>query len=488
MELDSANKALAQIRLEGRAPDLQSLKIGQVLNATVIQTRNAGEVTLRINGVDVQAKTPQPLTAGQQITVRITSLGRTPSLEIVSTGTTGTTTSRALPGVTTPPLIMLATGKPGSGTFAIGQRFLALVTAAQDDGALHLQTTAGRLTGRTSASLTTGQLLELIAVRAGKLPAVAVTHVSDGPEIINPLLRAALPRQQGLPLLMAILTSLRAPCGNPPMSLPSAVQEAIQNLMRNLSGSKDASSAQGLKSAMLNSGMFLESRMFGQSSPATDSGIGSDFKSGLFRLIEALLRGSLSAPGQFTGTPRTAAPHAAPPLRGSVMQAQARAAPAMFSTVDELLGVLLQQADGVLARLQISQLAALPAQDQAQPYLTFELPLRHGNQVDVIQLRITRDATGSQDEAARQWTIHIAFDLEHLGPVHARLTLQNRHISTMFWAEQPRTADLFERHLAELQGKLASAGLTVGAMRCQTGKPPPVPGHRTPELLRNLEA
>ncbi len=485
MELDSANKALAQIRLEGRAPDLQSLKIGQVLNATVIQTRNAGEVTLRINGVDVPVKTSQPLTAGQQITVRITSLGRTPSLEIMSTGTT---TSRAIPGVTTPPLIMLATGKPGSGTFAIGQRFLALVTAAQDDGALHLQTAAGQLTGRTSASLSTGQLLELIAVRAGRLPALAVTRVSDGPEIINPLLRAALPRQEGLPLLMAILTSLRAPGGKPAMSLPPAVQDAIQNLMRNLSGSKDTSSAQGLKSAMLNSGMFLESRMFGQSSPAPDPGVGTDFKSGLFRLIDALLRGSLEPSGQRAGTQQTAASHTIPPLRGSVMQAQARATATLFSTVEELLGTLLQQADGVLARLQICQLSALPTQDQAQPYLTFELPLRHGNQVDVIQLRIEREETGSQDEADRQWTIQIAFDLEHLGPVHARLTLQNRNISTVFWAEQPRTADLFEQHLAELHGKLASAGLTVGAIRCQIGKPPPVPGHRPPELLRNLEA
>lgn len=463
------------------------MKIGQAMTATVIRAAPSGEVTLRINGVNVTAKTRQPLTPGQQITVRVTSLGAKPGLEIVASGTAGPTTSRPLPAVA-PPLITLTTAARGAGDFTIGQRVLALVTGARPDGTLQLQTATGRLAARAPASFAGGQLLELAVVKAGKAPTLAVTGLSDGPDMINALLRAALPRQHGLAPLMSLLTTLASGDGKPAAALPPAVRDAIAHSLRNLSTSRDASSARGLQHALHNSGMFFESRLLAQASPAADPGLGTDFKSGLFRLIDALLRGSFTAPGEFSAARQPGMPPAAPPLRGAAMQAQARAAPGLFTSIDELLGRLLQQAEGVLARLHISQLSALPPQDQAQPYLTFELPLRHGNQVDIVQLRIERDSPGAADEAERQWTIQIAFDLEHLGPVHARVTLQQHTVSTVFWAEHARTADLFEQHMAELQRKLADAGLTVGTLRCQTGTPPVPAARGTANLLRNLEA
>ncbi|WP_132829688.1 flagellar hook-length control protein FliK [Pseudomonas aeruginosa] len=69
----------------------------------------------------------------------------------------------------------------------------------------------------------------------------------------------------------------------------------------------------------------------------------------------------------------------------------------------------------------------------------------------------------------------LAFDLEPLGPLHAQATLLRGSLSSQLWAERDATARLVEHELGHLRQRLRDAGLTVGEITCQRGRPPQGP-------------
>ena len=142
-------------------------------------------------------------------------------------------------------------------------------------------------------------------------------------------------------------------------------------------------------------------------------------------------------------------------------------------TTNQLLELLTQQTEGSLQRTLTHQLQMLNT-DNVRQQLAFELPIKHGNEVDVFDMRIHPDQDGSQQNASKQerpWTIMMAFNLEGLGAIRAQISLVNDHISTHWWAEQQQTVDLFQQHMSTLQDRLSHVGLDVDKVQCQCGVP-----------------
>lgn len=478
MELERPGTTPAQLRLEERLPSWRTAKLGDVLAATVVHAGRPGHVTLRISGATVHAETSQALTPGQQITVRVTGIGTRPTLEIIA----GDATRASVPSASPPPISLTGFNGPRPGP---NQRLFALVISAAADGTVQLQTPQGRITARASPPLTAGQLIQ-IETSSGR-HAMTVTAAADTAELIPQQLRAVLPRQATLTPLLATLAAATRGQSVANGSLPAPALAAAANLWSALPVPRDIASPAGLKRALIDSGVFLENRLMAAAPVEGIESTGTDFKAGLLRLIDALLHGA-SAAAVRTAPPAGNAPMA-PPLRGADLHAPACAAAARFANSEDFAAALLQQAEGALARLHTSQLAALPTHEQAQPWLAFELPVRNGNHCDLFQLRIERERAGSGDDGnnAHQWVIHLAFDLDTLGPVYARVTLRGQQISTLFWAERPATVALFVAHLAELQLIFTGAGLAVGALHCQQGRPPRPPASPGPELLTGLK-
>ena len=506
MELDNASAAFSRIQLTSRSIGLRSLQPGQILTATVVDTPRPGNVTLQINGIRVDAQTLAKLVPGQQITVKITTAGQQSTLEIIAVNKPAETLANTLPASAKPPLITVTDAKHGLSGLGTGQRLYALVIDKLANGSLLLQLHDRAITARlisdrpittqASAELNKGQLLELVVTVTGRRPTLTVQAATDAVEMVTQALRTALPRQNGLPPLVAILTSLLQSKGmETSEALPKPVLELARNILDNLPNVRDVSSATQIKKALFDSGVFFEHKLLqgvGKGAPL----LGNDIKAELLKLVDVLMRINATQPAPPPGTlqpPQSLLKTDAlplPPLRGMELQVQAHVAPPNIqaSPVGDLLNQLLNHVDAALARLQISQLSALPVVDQPQVFFTFELPLRWGERVDVVQLRIEQEKSGKEKNGERVWTVQLTFDLEYLGPIYVRVNLQGQQISTRFWAEQAQAADLFRQYLSDLETRFAAVGLSTGTISCHIGRPPGPVAAPTPALLKDLEA
>jgi flagellar hook-length control protein FliK len=327
-----------------------------------------------------------------------------------------------------------------------------------------------------------GQPLQLQVTSTGAQTVLKVINLAVKDDPIAQALRTALPRQADLTPLLTNIALLADPAVNKISSpLPQPIIQLAQQLFNNLTSTTQAATTAGLQHAVNNSGLFLESRLAHtvMANFEPHPSLSLDFKAGLL-----LLRNALAAPTP-VGQPQGA--HQAPhntvpesPVSRNMRAPAAPGAPAVASlnpglnTALELTSpALAMQIEGALARLQVNQIASLP--NPQQPLWVIELPLRHGNGIDLIALHIEQDANPSTPESPeRPWSISLELAPGDLGPLHARITLLGQQVSVTLWAEENTTAALANHNIGQLQDNLIHAGFNPGIVHCQQGKPPTI--------------
>lgn len=393
-----------------------------------------------------------------------------------------------------------------------GQIFTADVLTPGQNGVTLLRINGALISTQAALPLTPGQTLQVKVVATGAQPTLQiVTPEPETPpapvtaDTLNQSLRATLPKQAPLsPLLANLVWLARADGGG----LPPAVVETARQLFGSLSTPRDISTGAGLSASLQRSGLFLEARL----SQADTAALATDFKAGLLRLRETLLTTeAASTPGKQTqpASPSVAAPsltpaqnaaaiearapaqaHAAlfsdpatsapPPLRGAPPHAQPVTGPTLAEPGLRAAPAteLLNQVQGGLARVQLSQLASLPNSDSSPPAWVLELPVRHAGESHVIQMHIEADAQSSRPEPAGQerkdWTVTLALDLKGLGPLHIKVSVRDEKVSASFWADQGATVELLNQHIGQLRAQMSNAGLEVTSIHCAAGCRPPV--------------
>jgi len=156
---------------------------------------------------------------------------------------------------------------------------------------------------------------------------------------------------------------------------------------------------------------------------------------------------------------------------------------ALLQHRNQIIGELIRQIEGTVARVQLSQLASLPQDNNPQPSWIFELPLRHGETVDVVQMRIEKEEAQTEEEQERRWKVTITLDLPKIGTIYATITINGESSSTSFWAENPDTLQLIENNLPLLRDALEKNGVITGELQCQQGSPPQPPSQSRHTLL-----
>jgi len=258
-----------------------------------------------------------------------------------------------------------------------------------------------------------------------------------------------------------------------------------------------------LRQAIQYAGPFLEAQLLGNHQGKTRFFPAMDTKTHLLRLAEALRQYNINvSPREAGSTNQTINP--AQPLTPSLREnlsaqsatatttAESKNQPAASRvdpnipapptrqtqtlagmTTNQILELLSQQTEGSLQRTLTQQLQMLTS-DSLRQQMVFELPIKHGDDVDVFDMRIHPDQEGHQqqdNEPTRPWTIMMAFNLEGLGPIRAQISLFDDKISTHWWAEQQHTVDLFQQHIQTLQDNLSHVGLDIDKIHCQCGIP-----------------
>ncbi len=379
-------------------------------------------------------------------------------------------------------------------SWQVGQILSATVVGVSTNGAVTLRINNLLLNAQTSLSLQTGQTLKLEVARGGEQPLLKIVLPPSPQDVQAQALRGALPRQLPLAPLLANLGNLAARLQNTSDPAGKELTQLARQVMDGLAGKNDVSQGAGLKQAVLNSGVFLEAKLATSlaGGPPLPAG---DLKAGLLRLLAGLQAQTANGGGpQERATTDTSAaardagrsaPSATPPppLRGGLPQAQASVSTTLAgATLATATTEMLRQTEGALARLQLSQIASLPSEQQPQRLWSLELPVQQDQRTDLFQLRIEEEASGTARDSAAPWSVMLAFDLPSLGPVHARILVNGPQVSATLWAEHPSTAALFNAQLEELRAGLQRAGMLVGRIACTEGSPtsPPASPGNTP--------
>lgn len=423
-----------------------------------------------------------------------------------------------------PQLATLTLSKPVIQSWQVGQLLNAtVVTAASSPEQIILR--IGNTTIQASGSQINpapGQNLKLEVIHTEPQPVLKVVSPPATAQPLTEALKILLPRQTPLPPLLANLVFLTGDAGRSLPVLPHKVDQIIKKLIVELPTDKKLSSADGLKRALFLSGMFLENKLAGSGTRDIGGSIDQDFKGSLLRLLQNLQQatsstGSRNTAGQLGGTePKQVSPASTGPLpnvqnaqikqspnpllnipadtddaltKGENMRIQGRQTPLLtnaplqaqsrstasvqnFQSSSQIINELLQQVNGAIARLQVNQISSLSHPDNIQPVLSFELPLRHEDRIDVIQIRIFQDRAANTPEQPGRWSASLVMELEALGTVYANVTISQQQVWTSLWAERKSTVEIINQHIQNLYQGYDKAGLSIGATHCSHGTPP----------------
>lgn len=307
--------------------------------------------------------------------------------------------------------------------------------------------------------------------------------------LAGPLLGPALARQDSMAPLLANMRALAD--GSVSLTLPRPILTLVDRVLAQaLPVERKAVTAPMLKTAIQNSGLFLEAHQAQGGTPPP-----GDLKAGLQALRDHLapLLQALAAPAGKTAPSATGAALANLPL--PTTDPNARPAPprrdgalfpppiaeASLSAGDKplaIVGTLLEQTDAALDRITLSQYASLPpegsrAEAQASQRWLTEIPLAFQNGATTLPLQIEKEPPRREAEgsAGPLWRVRFALDVEPLGPLQGVVTLQGRSVGITLWAEREDTSKLLRGASPGLEAALADAQFENRAIDIHTGQP-----------------
>jgi Flagellar hook-length control protein FliK len=457
-------------------------KVGQLVNASAVSSQTNGQATVNINGALMLAQTQFPLKSGQPLRLEVTSLTALTVLKLIAT-------SNVQPGNAPPITVSLPAQPQLLGQLQAGQQLSA--TLARPEASNPLRTVLELASNRVSVQLsqalpsTVGQQVKLEVVSPGAIAALKIlsttANAASDASTISQALRSTLPQQAPLaPLLanLALIAKDRAPPVLPGTAtpqtlttaqrtpqaptLPQPLVELVRSVVEGLPRRESINTADGLKQAVAQSGVFMEAKLAQALLQPGTTAPPIDFKGGLLSLLLTLLNVNKSKPLPTPGMPNAVAQ----------TPAGAHASMNLQMTLQQALSELLRSVESGLARVKLSQLVtSTPEEDGKRTWLV-ELPVRSGEHIDLVQLRVERDKSQAKSAKEVLWTVTLKLELSGLGPVEARVSLRDKTVSTNFWAEHAPTSELIKQHLEILQMRYREVGLTVGSINAHHGKAP----------------
>ncbi len=420
---------LSQLQLQLSKPDLQkllqNLQPGQLLKAAVVNQASANAVRLKIGTQELIAYTKLRLETGQKLTMEVTKGGNTPELRLLQERTNAEVQSQilrqALPRQIPQTRLFNTLQVIAQATPELLQKLLPELLRKSTQG-------QGENRGAPSSQKTgLEQLQKMLSETPQKQPPNPSQKITE-----------SLPSAT--------------------KALPPDLQKAIQAILTKALPRGGNISAPQVRQALLNSGIFLETNLaFGH--PAQASG---DLKANLLNLL-LLLRSYLQSR------------HEQSQHQTVKLNPKAAAVTSNNRMLLQLLGELLRQTEGSLARIQTHQLNSLPTEESPTQIWQFEVPIQQPDHIDSFLIRLEQERQEKSTQASTAWKITLNFDFSPLGPIEAKLSLRGEEISAVFLAEQANSAALLSQNLTRLNDAFIRVGLKVGHLHSQQGEIKPLP-------------
>jgi len=183
-----------------------------------------------------------------------------------------------------------------------GQVVQARVVSDVVDGLVQLRIGATLLTAQIDTEVRIGQKLTLEVIRSGEQPFLQPISQVRLQQLIESAIRSVLPKQQSQAQLLSDLVELVTQ--KQLATLPEKVQIAIKQLYQSIVDVSSLRSADAVRNAISNSGIFLEAKLTQNNN--TVNSFNSDFKVNLLRLQQVLQQHAALPDSAAKPTPETA--------------------------------------------------------------------------------------------------------------------------------------------------------------------------------------
>ena len=167
----------------------------------------------------------------------------------------------------------------------------AKILDIKTNGQLLLDIAGRKFTAQTKLPLQVGQTLPVQFQGSDKQIQLKILPDLTSPltSILQQAIRQTLPKQMQFAPLFNNIQFLRKPEKQLLPKIPLLAQRHLKSLTDNFSSAKQLSQATGVKQAILNSGLFLESKIAKHNDTQTPiAAIKSDFKAKVYQIIETL--------------------------------------------------------------------------------------------------------------------------------------------------------------------------------------------------------
>ncbi len=138
---------------------------------------------------------------------------------------------------------------------------------------------------------------------------------------------------------------------------------------------------------------------------------------------------------------------------------------------NEILKQSLQKAQGALAKLTLDQLNSLPRDESPKQGWILELPFFNNNAPDSVKIEIEQDKAHHNDSPHKNWAVSITITPPDLATIHCKISCYDGSVNTRFWSEAAGTVEKINANLDYLKQQFELKGLSSGFMQAQQGLP-----------------
>lgn len=323
------------------------------------------------------------------------------------------------------------------------------------------------------------------------------------------LLRESLPRQSGLEKMNAVLQQVQTRAQGAVEALPTPVKNQLQKLIDTLPTPKTLNSGQSVKTAIKDSGLFLEAKLLQQAKPQLPADVraqipsqslpalpGADIKANLLQLARIIRQAQPPAatPAQTTPTVKTSpAPAPAPALQGAslavdnntaiathknpitsvkpvttapVAPSAKQSAPVQLVINQLDMEQLGKQVEAALARVETNQARAIVTDSQPLAAWNVEIPVKDKDQLDVIKLDLEQrkqDAEDSDEQGT--WGMNLRVEFESGGSLSARVSMFDTEMNVSIWSHEQEISALIATHMDLLNKQFEHKGLELNQIQ-----------------------
>jgi len=325
-----------------------------------------------------------------------------------------------------------------------------------------------------------GEVLRLRVLRNSPVIAFETLEAETPtvPDVASDSLRRVLPRQASPAGLLANAGWLAGRMA-PGITLPARLMLALSALWEGLPTTGQLVSAEGLQTAIKQSGLFLEAQLARSLSTLTLAQLPlRDLKALLLAVRSLAAEQGMPRASTSTLPANAAAP--LPMLHGALLPLTdaAPSLPSIAAPADQV-HELRQQVEGAVARLTATQLINATAQGLA--YL-IEIPVRQDNDARMVRFRFERQPDQPPGQSPG-WAVEAVLTLRHGEAVHARVALHAGRIAVLLRSDSAAVVERLKMSCNTLTGALLTTGLDVEQVVCLHGLPAADPGQSRSQLV-----